>query len=163
MREAEVWAWESRPRWYLPWWEWKSRLVKTTALCKVHVSDPRAESKVQIQSVLDAVETQRFVHRLQHRKKEKRIGMVYTTVDLSALEQGCAVTIKSASTPQTESEMIRYFGKDLLISGFLRQFSHDTVYDDIEVLCLKFYHLHGATHQYERKYTRNEWLQCFKY
>ena len=59
--------------------------------------------------------------------------------------------------------MIKYYGKDLLMSGFLRRFSGGAVYDDVEALCLRFYHLHGASHEYVRSYKRNEHVRCYKY
>ena len=131
--------------------------------CRMHISDPRAHTKVRFKPVLDAKAMQRFVHRMQFRKKAKQISLVYTLVNLADLDQECSVTLKSFSTPQEEGEMIRYFGKDLLISGFLRQFSRGTIYDDVEALCLRFYHMSGASYEYARKYTRNEYVRCYLY
>jgi len=165
-RWTEVWKWrQRRTDWWYPNMD-TYELYKSNDYCKMSVSDPRAAASVHIDTVLDADAMQRFVHRLQNRKDSKKanqIGLVYTTVDLAELEWGISVTMKSSSTPQDESDMIRYFGKDLLISGFLRQFSGDTVYDDVEALCLRFYHLHGVAHQYDRRFMRNELLRCHKY
>jgi len=148
------------------WWGTYRTQVQQERRCHVSVGDPRAEVNVRIKTVLKADEMLRFAHRMQYRKKRKNahpIGLIYTTANLTELEQECTVKLKSGSTLQDDSEMIKYFGKDLLISGFLRQFSNDTVYADVETLCLRYYHLHGATHEYSRRYTRNERVRCFKY
>merc|ERR1712087_19340 len=165
MREVEDWVWGYVGVYQQGKWVWKqsNKLVRGKRNVRMSVADPRAELAVKIKTVLDAKAMLRFVHRMQHRKKTKPIGLVYTKVDLAGLVQETSLTMKSSLTPQRNSDMIRYFGKDLLISGFLRQFSHNTVYDDVETLCLQYYHLCGAAHEYQRKYTRNEWLQCFKY
>jgi len=154
--DVEVWE----------WCKWYGKNVRRTRQRLISVGDERAEISVSVKTVLDPDAMLRFVHRSQHRKQHKKakdIGLVYTHAELTNLEQECEVALKSRSTLQHASDMIRYFGKDLLISGFLRQFSGDTVYADVETLCLRYYHLHGAIHEYSRRYTRNERVRCFKY
>lgn len=161
VRSVKEWGWKTHHYANYSWYHGPQRIyVYDTFQRRMNVSDPRADSIAKITTVLDATAMLRFMHRMQHWKKEKQIGLVYTKVDLAGLEQETSLTMKSFSTPQHDSDMIKHFGKDLLISGFLRQFSHGTVYDDVEEMCLRFYHLNGAAHEYQRKFTSNELVPC---
>ena len=117
--------------------------------------------------IFDADCMKRFMHRIVSRKtygrrqKLNKIGLVFTFEDLDDLEEQYCV--KSHISSQNDDEIIKFYGKDLLIYGFIRKYSFDTVPDDVTNLCLLFYHINGKQYEYQVNYKVNQHVRCYPY